>query len=293
MSENNIVNELREVCLHFCPELKIVLAHESVITNSTWKNIESGKALEITALCVTIFSFQKIGYTLSIPAIYKSNPDLFYLRNIIPRHHDAQAGHDAAFSNLVPLEDRFVASLTPKAVLKNSEEVVFSIFREGHIVHRLSHLLKNNNEYLDRPDIVIAQGEMSLFKTTETEIDFVYNQPIGNISGKLRIKNDNKIPLMSYSPSSGGDILINGIVECSVGKGSSHAGKQVKRYKTLFASIIVPSTALLNGYKYIGKHVEHEIFIDLVDWSREKVINTLENGFQAFVEVVAQTSKII
>lgn len=294
MLENNLLNELREVSLHFCPTLKDILYHDSPISISTWKaDIETGKAVEVAALCATISSFQKIGYNLSVPAVYSNNPDLFYLRNVIPRHHDAQAGHDAAFISQVPLQDRFIASLTPKAMLKNNAGSVFSIFREGHAVHKLSQLLKTNNEYLDRPDIVISQGEMVLASVTNTEIEFKYIQGIGDISGRLRIKNDNRIPLVSYEPETGGDVLINGIIECSVGKGRSHAVKQINRYKTLFASLITPTTALVNGQMYQGNHIEHEIFIDLTEWDREKTINALETGFSKFVEIIDATSKKI
>lgn len=287
----DLPSELRSVALHLCPDLSEILRHNSIATNSTWDcSTETGKAIEITAMCATISAFQRRGFTLFIPQLFIENPDLFYLRNIVPKHHDAQAGHDAAFLNAIPLLDRFVASLTPKAVLKDNE-LVFSIFREGHVIHKITHLLNTDSEYLDRPDIVIAQGEMDVSIINETEIEFNYNQPINQFTGKLRVKNDNKIPLISFDSNSTKGVLVNGIIECSVGKERAHAVKQTNRYKTLFASVIIPSTALVNGQKYSGNHIEHEIFLDLVEWDREKVISTLESGFDKFVEVIDLASR--
>jgi hypothetical protein len=294
MNELDISNELRELCVYFCPTIKDIIYYDSPITFSTWKaEIETGKAVEFTALCATISSFQKLGYELSVPSLYDDNPDLFYLRNVIPRHHDAQAGHNAAFINQVPLHDRFIASLTPKVILRNSVGCVFSIFREGHAVHKIAHLLKNDNEYLDRPDIVISQGEMVLPKISTTEIEFLYMQDIGDISGVLRIRNDSSLPIISFNPEAGADILINGIIECSVGKGIAHAIKQVHRYKTLFASVIIPEAALVNGQRGIRKPIEHEILIDLTKWDRRKTIDALEEGFDKFSKIIAATSRMI
>lgn len=284
--KNNLAKEFREVSFHFCPQLEKVLFHESVISRSTWEaDIQTGKAVEITALCALVAAFIRKGYNFILPSIYLSYPELFYLRNSIPRHHDAQAGHEAAFENLLPLKDRFIAALTPKAEVENGN-IVFSIFREGHPIHKISHKIKANKEYLDRPDIVITQGRMHLSASSEKEIDFLYTQAIGNVSGKLRVKNDNNIPIISYSPDDGGEVLINGVIECSIGKGNALATNQITRYRTLFASVIVPVAALVNGKANTGKAIEHEIFINLDEWDRDSIIKSLTLGFDKFVDAI-------
>lgn len=290
---NKLSNTLKEISFYFCPILKDILYYDSPISISTWQaDVETGKGLEIASLCATIFAFQKLGYSLSLPTLYENNPDLFYLRNVIPRHHDAQPGHDVVFINQVSLQDRFIASLTPKAILRSAEGLTFSIFREGHPVHKISHLLKTNNEYLDRPDIVISQGEMFLPDISNKEVAFSYIQNIGNISGRLRIKNDIRIPIISYESEINSDVLVNGIIECSVGKGQSHAVKQVNRYKSLFASAIMPTALLVSGQKYAGNHIDHEIFIGLKDFDAEKITNALKFGVDSFIKDIVTAFKM-
>lgn len=221
-------SSLREACLLACPDLVAVILHDSEMTSSTWKaGIETGKAVEMLALCALVSAIRYIGHSVLFPELYTSDPDLFYLRNSIPRHHGAQAGHEVVVMSGIPLVKRFEAALTPKAIIKTNDGRSFLMYREGHPIHFISNLVNQHPEYLDRPDIVIAEGDLVVNTQSSAELPFIYNHPNGIIQGSLRVKNDIKVPLISFEASGSLDIPINGIIECSVGKGKERAEDQL------------------------------------------------------------------
>lgn len=255
---------IRDIAAEFCPDISSIIYHDSEITASTWSSgIETGKAVEFLTLCALIVETRSAGHDVLFPSIYAVNPDLFYLRNIIPRHHGAQAGHDVVIGEDIPLLDRFVSALTPKAIIKSVSGKIFLIYREGHPIHFMSCLVNKNIEYFDRPDILISEGEIELNTKGITELQFEYKYPTGNIFGALRVRNDIKTPLISFKITGEVEIPINGIIECSVGKGRVRAEEQLLTYLQIYTSTIRPLTLLINGRVKPCPAYEHNVLIEL------------------------------
>lgn len=275
---------VRDVSIQICPDLATVISHDSPITASTWTaGIETGKSVEVLALCALVAAFRSSGHEVSFPRLYTANPDLFYLRNEIPRHHGAQAGHDAVIATKLPLFDRFLAALTPKAMAKTKDGRCFLIYREGHPFHLMRALIKNGVEYLDRPDLLIAEGKLDLDVQNSRELPFVYKHPTGCLQGSLRIKNDIKMPLISLESSGSPDISINGIIECSVGKGRERAEDQLGKYLQLCSGPARPISALINGRKKSCPAYDHEIYIDLAATDATALAQQLTVGLSKLV----------
>ncbi len=285
MKKTTDASFIRDISIQICPDLATVILHNSAITASTWRaGIETGKAVEMLALCALVAAFRSSGHEVSFPDIYTVSPDLFYLRNIIPRHHGAQAGHDAAITAELPLFDRFLAALTPKAMIRTKNGRRFLIYKEGHPVHFMSSFIKEKVEYFDRPDIWIAEGEIDLNVQNPKELPFVYTHPTGRINGSLRIKNDIKIPLISFNRSGLPDIPISGIIECSVGKGKERAEDQLSKYLQICAGTFCPVSVLINGQKIFCPAYDHEIPIDLANTNVNVLPHQLAVGLNKFVQ---------
>lgn len=255
---------IRELSSKLCPDLSDVIWHESEVTLSTWgQGLETGKAVEFLSLCSLINAFRHGGQEVNIPDLYKSHPDLFYIRNIIPRHHGAQAGHDAANGELLPLSLRFLGALTPRAVIQQSDGCPLLIFREGHPIHFINYAKQYNIYYLERPDLLISKASVDVELLNDSEVSFSYRYQTGLTSGKLRIANHAKLPLISLSHTGELDIPISGIVECSVGKGKDRASEQLDAYRSLCKAPPIPKSVLVNGRNKRCKEYDFEIFIDL------------------------------
>jgi hypothetical protein len=255
--------EVQELATSLCPDIEHIIAHRSEATASTWeKSIGTGKAIEFLTLCSIISSLRKYGAAPKIPELFFENPDLYYLRNVLPRHHGAQAGHEAALRS-IQLKDRFIASLTPKAefIIKG---VAYGLYREGFPVHQIEILRSVRNDYQDRPDIMVVEGALETVMNNDSELEFNYCSSMGSCNGILRIKNDPSIPLIRYDSSLNGAVEIAAIVECSIGKSGERADEQIRRYVNLFnGSSKHICTMLVNGRKVRIGGFDIETHIDL------------------------------
>lgn len=255
--------ELQELTTSLCPDIERIISHRSEVTASTWgKSIETGKAIELLTLSSIIFSLRKYGAAPRVPKLFFEKPDLYYLRNVLPRHHGAQAGHEAAFRS-IQLKDRFIASLTPKAefIIKG---VAYGLYREGFPVHLIEKMRTVRNDYQDRPDIMVVEGVLETAMNNDSELEFHYCSSTGSCNGMLRIKNDPAIPLIRYDSDLNGTVEIAAIVECSVGKSGERADEQISRYVDLFnGSAKHIYTMLVNGRKARVGGFDIETHIDL------------------------------
>lgn len=243
---NFTLGKLRSLAKSLYAESSEIIAHDSEVTRSTWSaKVETGKAVEILSLCFLAASAIRLGEKVSIPEIFINKPDLFYLRNVLPRHHGAQPGHEGVIGD-ISLQDRFVAALTPRLVIK-TEESSFGVYREGFPVHLIQTLKEGGMEYLDRPDILVVEGIVDVHDWTKGEVGFSYACSVGGCDGVLRVKNDINLPLKSYRERFRSGIPTTGIIECSVGKGRERAEEQLERYLELFSSDNPPVTLLVNG----------------------------------------------
>ena len=239
---------MRNLAVSLCPDLKHILLHDSALSRSTWApSVETGKALELLTLCGLVRVLRDEGASISFPEVYFDNPDLFFLRNTLPRHHDAQAGHGSAYFGEVSLKDRFVAALTPKAVVCLRDGSEFMLLREGYPLHLIDCNTRGRAEYLDRPDIILANGSISVILSQPGELDFSFVDSTRKRSGKLRIKNDINIPLISYESEGEEDLRVGLFVECSVNKVRKIANDQRDRYTHLFSPNGSPVSVLVNG----------------------------------------------
>ena len=274
---------IRELSWKLCPDLSDVIWHESEVTLSTWgQGLETGKAVEFLSLCSLINAYRHEGQEVNIPELYKSHPDLFYIRNIIPRHHGAQAGHDAANGDSLPLRLRFIGALTPRAVVQQSDGYPLLIFREGNPIHFINYAKQYNIYYLERPDLLISKALIKVEPLTDSEISFSYKCQSGFTSGKLRVVNHAKLPLISLDHIGELDIPISGIVECSVGKGKDRAGEQLDAYRTLCKALPKPKSVLVNGRNNSCREYDIEIFIDLALEDASKIERAIIAGMINF-----------
>lgn len=267
---------LRELSSKFCPDLRDVIWHESEVTFSTWgQGLETGKAVEFLALCSLIAVFRQEGHEVKIPKLFRDQPDLFYIRNIIPRHHGAQAGHNAADGESIPLLLRFLGALTPRAIIEQSDGYPLLVFREGHPIHFINYAKKYNILYLERPDLLFSKARIHVESNNESELSFTYEFDSGLTSGRMRVANSPKLPLISLNNFGELDIPICGLVECSVGKGRDRAGDQLAAYKNLCKAHPLPKAVLVNGKNISCREYDIETFIDL----NSEGISTIEQSF--------------
>ena len=107
--------QLRASLIEFFPEFSNILQVQSSVSDSSWQaSLSTGKLLELSSLLFVCQSFKELGATISIPELYLDKPELFYLRNEMPLHHSAQAGHSASLYSEIELIDRFIAALLQK-----------------------------------------------------------------------------------------------------------------------------------------------------------------------------------
>lgn len=274
---------IRELSSKLCPDLSDVIWHESEVTRSTWaQGLETGKAVEFLSLCALVSAYREGGQGVDIPELYKSHPDLFYTRNIIPRHHGAQAGHDAANGDSLPLRLRFLGALTPRAVVKQRDGYPLLIFREGHPIHFINYAKQYGIYYLERPDLIVSKASVEVQSLSDGEVSFNYRCESGITSGKMRVMNHSQIPLMSLNNTGELDIPIVGIVECSVGKGKDRAAMQLAAYQDLCKTTTKPKSILVNGRNKPCKDYDFEIYINLAEADAAKIERTIIDGMSDF-----------
>jgi hypothetical protein len=273
------LSALRDVALRFCPDLEAILFHDSEVTASTWRaGIETGKAIELVSLCSLVSSLRSFGCYVAIPPVFRNNPDLFYLRNVIPRHHGAQAGHDHYSLGNLTLADRFIGAMTPKAVFRHPNGRKFSIFREGHPIHSIRWAYVGKEEYLDRPDIVVSEGCLTSKLSGLNVLQFEYVNSTGVCNGELRIKNDINLPLICLTFSQTFDLPVAALIECSVGKGRDVAREQLSRYMAIFDAPERPVSTLINGRKKACPEFDVDVHVDVADGNEMILAEQLRVG---------------
>lgn len=211
-----------------------------------WPN---GAAFEWTTLAALAAQVIQQGWHCSFPILQiPTGEALFPLRNEIPYHHGAQAGHAGANRHTYSLALRFLQSLIPKLILEK-DEVYYSVFREGCPYHEIM----TGRIYDDRPDILFLAGRPTpgfpRLIQDEKEVDFSFDFTKGpTISGRLRVVNSRSLPCRVRSPKEGLAIPIAGIVECSINKLPAVASAQLQAYADLFASQgRIPPLFLITG----------------------------------------------
>ena len=276
--------KLQNLCAELCHNLTPIIYHDTEITNSTWKApLKTGKALEFLSLCSLLRAAEDNGFKVVYPDVYFQKPDLFYLRNIVPRHHGAQAGHEAAFGE-IDLADRFLAALLPKATLEKKGQK-FSFYREGCPIHAIEYYYKNKVEYALRPDLLVISGEVEV-KILETEALFAYKHGSDYFTGSLRVKNDIKIPLVAYDNRLSNSMSTLFFVECSVGKTTKHAISQLDAYKNLYKSNSnTPLSMLVNGKGANVNAYDVETYLNL-EAEGDQIENILMQGANNLISLV-------
>ncbi|KAB0665695.1 hypothetical protein F6V25_08220 [Oryzomonas japonica] len=272
---------LRDAAAVFCPELAAIIEHDSEITQSTWlTSLQTGKAIEMLSLCALASSAKNLGANIHVPYLFVNKPDLYYVRNVIPRHHGAQPGHEATIENLL-LEDRFVAAMTPRLLVEIGSRV-YGVYREGFPIH-LIHTLRNKKaEYFDRPDILIVEGSVAAILESSDKVNFTYACSLGKCNGTLRVKNDISLPIISYNSDLLGVLPIKGIIECSVGKGNYHAEKQLNRYLEIFSGSDIPLSLLVNGRNKRCDSYDFESCVDMASTSIDDFCSMLSGTMDSY-----------
>jgi hypothetical protein len=229
-----MISTLREQAARVFPSFRQIILHDSQLSNSVWESdLRTGKALEIVSLLAIISELNsQLGCTY-IDDRFLSNPDLFYLRNEIPLHHGAQAGHEGLFQFETSIEDRFLAAFLPKANFK-SDDRYWMIFREGNPLHLLFSLIQGAGVYKDRCDMVLVRGLIRDFEISNGLISFTHDDMGAAAKYQISIKNSPIVPLKDYIISEDYSVKTSGVVECSVSKTKAQVDEQLARYRELY-----------------------------------------------------------
>lgn len=195
----------------------------------------TGSAFQWTMVAAFISQARQHGWDNSFPAASLGVPSSFALRNELPLHHGAQAGHAAAQRSL-DLPARYLQAFVPKVIF-HREGRYLSLFVEGCPYH----VLMGPPPYKDRPDILLLPGRLTpgypTLTNLDTQVAFSFDLAYGpTVSGSVRVANAPTISLLKRDPQEGFPIAAGGIIECSVNKTAQTATKQMQRYSTLFAT---------------------------------------------------------
>jgi hypothetical protein len=129
--------------------LKLKLASEKLVPEYLeqidWKDvwerpIEKGTAFEWFIFAAFIAQSRLRGWSCSFPGLkYPMGREMFVLRNEIPNHYGAQAGHSSALYQKFDLPDRFFYSILPKVIIEKDGKS-YSLFREGCPYHKITEI---------------------------------------------------------------------------------------------------------------------------------------------------------
>lgn len=218
-------------------DLQFIINSNSSLASSVWKSkLSTGKALEVLSLLALLREISELKLNCAIPKLFQNQPELFYLRNEIPYHHSAQAGHEASTEGEFLLKERFLAAILPRATFEIGSEK-YMVYREGNPLHLISKLLKGEPIYKERPDLIIVKGELLVEKYCDSSLSFLHVLANGaKLKVELSIKNTNLIPIKSFSMSPEYLTHTSGIIECSVSKSKKHVDEQLDRYLSLFSN---------------------------------------------------------
>lgn len=236
------VNKLKNVIKDLIPEW-----YEEINWGDLWcRPLENGLAFQIATLCSLVYAAKENGCLVMSPVLDANGSDMFLLRNEIPLNHNAQAGNSATILASKPLWKRFFFSLIPKFTI-NYQQTAFSIFIEGCPYHKIM----TKGRYLDRPDIIVYQGEISSgypkYDDVRNIVEFKYNYLQNELSGELRVSNSPFIPCVKRLPLGGIKMTAFEVVECSVNKTYKIAKEQMVRYRTEFTESENAAVILVTG----------------------------------------------
>ncbi len=249
------MSDLKACALNEFPELSYIINADSESSVTVWNSdLSTGKALEFLTMLALVSEIKRIGAELIIDPIFIDNPNLYYLRNEIPCHHGAQAGHDAALNNEFQLEDRFLSAVTPRAAFVYKGED-YMLFREGNPLHLIESLIKDKGVYKERPDFVVVEGSIKIASVKNGRLVFVHTARNGCAEIELIIKNSNLIPLSGFEAEASYEVETKGVIECSVSKTKANVDKQLDTYVGLFgASLVVPDCLFVHGKSATSKY---------------------------------------
>ena len=242
------MESLQQCALEAFPIYGDIILDSSVLSDSVWNSeLKTGKSLEIVALLKVLSLLGDSFGSLGIDDFYLRNPELFYLRNEIPLHHGAQAGHAATLQSPLSLEDRFIASIKPKGHFVCGE-LSWMVFREGNPLHLLESLVLEKGAYKERNDIVIVRGAIQNVEIKDRVLSFTHWDGSEYAKYQLSVKNSSLIPLKDFEVSKNYSVVTSGIIECSVSKKRSHVERQLAKYQKLFTSgKVAPECLFIHG----------------------------------------------
>lgn len=230
------MSNLQEQSSIVFPEFKSLIEDTSFESDSAWNSdIKTGKSLEILTLIKIIslakknFKSFKIGDLFTPPL-----QNLFYLRNEIPLHHGAQAGHEGSLISQISLENRFLAAITPRATFEFNGSS-WMIFREGNPIHLIFALINGQEQYKDRCDLAIVRGTIEDIVVKNNVLYFSHVDHNESAHYEISIKNTPILPLKNFNSTPDYTVITGGVIECSVSKSKSHVDSQLKRYEELFS----------------------------------------------------------
>lgn len=223
---------IRNICIDLAPELEKVLLDNSLNSKATWEgNISNGKSLEVLAICCLLYSFKELKTQIEIPEVYLDKPYLFYLQNTLPLSNPTQAGHSSDSMNL-PIEDRFIATFTPKFEVKAAEKT-WTIYKEGVPSIAIEQFLNGNNVSIFRPDIAILEGAGKI-QIDSSILDFTYTHKNQISEMQLRILDAPEPRIVDFKIAPQHKTSIAALVECSVNKPTAHLSSQLENYLQTF-----------------------------------------------------------
>jgi len=258
------MKELRAGAILAYPDFSSFIECKEQSALSVWEGeLRNGKALEFLSLLSLMSVISESYSNCEIPHALFSNPELFYLRNEIPQHHLAQAGHSAAVNGSIDLEDRFVSSLVPRMTFC-SRGKSYMIFREGNPLHLIYSEIALDKTYSERPDIIIVEGQIQDIQIANRRLS------LNHITGgeqaliELSIRNTNILPVERYEKSANYSVKTLGVIECSVHKIRKHVDNQFTKYQKIFQSdSFIPECLFIHGDK--GKSIETTVHVDMND----------------------------
>jgi len=257
------MSDLKRRSLQIFPDFEFIISAGSDLSKTVWESdLSTGKALEFVSLLALIREVKDLGASVHIDSYFHENPSLYYLRNEIPYHHGAQAGHDAVLDNEFTLFDRFVAALLPRATFEINGKK-YMLFREGNPLHLIEAICIGRSVYRERPDLAIVGGFIELISVKRNEISIIHHGDEANARIEMSVKNSNLIPLKKYLPKDAYEVNTYGLVECSVSKTKSHVDNQLDNYVSLFGSSgVTPDCLFIHG-----KNIKSKYRTSIVDMS--------------------------
>jgi len=239
--------KLRKNYLNLFPEFEIFITDGCPESVSTWEGpLSNGKALEVLTLFTLLSRIKKCGAEVKIEEKFYNFPSWFFLRNEIPRHHGAQAGHEFYNSGDISIKDRFEAALLPKAkIIQGTQK--WMVYREGNPLKNIFDHFSGKPDIHIRPDICLVSGDIEIEFLSKKRIQVTHRDREFYAVSQILAKNSELIPLYDFTCSKDYHVSTIGIIECSVSKITSVADAQLKKYLDAYETNKNCQVLLVNG----------------------------------------------